>query len=60
MPTFTAATRRTGFRLFAGERVSPAHYFSPSSSDWYGWYPRYPLPDDAVHAVPLTAAELNG
>jgi hypothetical protein len=30
----------TGFQLFRGEQVSPDHYFSPSSRDWYGWYAR--------------------
>jgi hypothetical protein len=30
-----------GFRLFPAEQVSPAHYFSPSSRDWYGWYARH-------------------
>jgi hypothetical protein len=29
-----------GFRLFPTERVSPRHYLSPSSRDWYGWYLR--------------------
>jgi hypothetical protein len=29
-----------GFRLFPAEQVSPAHYFTPSSRDWYGWYAR--------------------
>jgi hypothetical protein len=29
-----------GFRLFPAEQVSPAHYFVPSSRDWYGWYAR--------------------
>jgi hypothetical protein len=26
-----------GFRLFPDEQVSPQHYFSPSSRDWYAW-----------------------
>ena len=30
-----------GFRLFPAEQVSPAHYFTPSSRDWYGWYARH-------------------
>ncbi|HEY4005638.1 MAG TPA: hypothetical protein VGM60_10710 [Pseudonocardia sp.] len=30
-----------GFRLFPGEQVSPAHYFTTSSRDWYGWYARH-------------------
>lgn len=30
----------SGFPLFPGEQVSPEHYFSPSSRDWYGWYAR--------------------
>jgi len=30
----------TGYQLFPGEQVSPEHYFSPSSRDWYGWYAR--------------------
>jgi hypothetical protein len=29
-----------GFRLFPTERADPAHYLSPSSRDWYGWYAR--------------------
>jgi len=29
-----------GFRLFPGERVSPEHYLSPSSRDWYAFYAR--------------------
>lgn len=29
-----------GFRLFPAEQVSPQHYFSASSRDWYAWYLR--------------------
>ncbi|TVT13507.1 phosphodiester glycosidase family protein, partial [Amycolatopsis rhizosphaerae] len=29
-----------GFKLFPAEEVSPQHYFSPSSRDWFGWYAR--------------------
>jgi hypothetical protein len=29
-----------GFKLFPAEQVSPLHYFSASSRDWYGWYAR--------------------
>lgn len=29
-----------GYRLYPGERVSPGHYLSASSRDWYGWYAR--------------------
>lgn len=29
-----------GFRLFSAEQVSPQHYFTPSSRDFYGWYAR--------------------
>jgi hypothetical protein len=29
-----------GFKLFPAEQVSPEHYFTPSSRDWYGWYAR--------------------
>jgi hypothetical protein len=29
-----------GFRLFPAEQVSPEHYFTASSRDWYGWYAR--------------------
>jgi hypothetical protein len=32
--------RRRGVQLFPGERVSAAHYFSPSSRDWYAFYTR--------------------
>lgn len=29
-----------GFKLFPAEPVSPLHYLSPSSRDWFGWYAR--------------------
>jgi hypothetical protein len=29
-----------GYRLYPSERVSPDHYLSASSRDWYGWYAR--------------------
>jgi hypothetical protein len=29
-----------GFRLYPAQKVSPSHYLSPSSRDWYGWYAR--------------------
>ena len=29
-----------GYPLFPDERVSPQHYLSPTSRDWYGWYLR--------------------
>jgi hypothetical protein len=29
-----------GFRLYPTQQVSPTHYLSPSSRDWYGWYAR--------------------
>ena len=29
-----------GFRLYPAQQVSPQHYLSPSSRDWYGWYAR--------------------
>jgi hypothetical protein len=29
-----------GFPLFPDEKVSPQHYLSPTSRDWYGWYLR--------------------
>jgi hypothetical protein len=30
----------TGYRLYPAEQVSPQHYFTPSSRDWYAWYLR--------------------
>jgi hypothetical protein len=30
----------TGYRLYPAEQVSPQHYFTPSSRDWYAWYIR--------------------
>ncbi len=29
-----------GFRLYPNQKVSPDHYLSPSSRDWFGWYAR--------------------
>ncbi|HEY4460444.1 MAG TPA: hypothetical protein VGN81_39460 [Pseudonocardiaceae bacterium] len=29
-----------GFRLYPNQKVPPAHYLSPSSRDWFGWYAR--------------------
>jgi hypothetical protein len=29
-----------GFRLYPTQKVSPRHYLSPSSRDWYAWYAR--------------------
>lgn len=29
-----------GFRLYPTQKVSPQHYLSPSSRDWYAWYAR--------------------
>jgi hypothetical protein len=30
----------TGYKLFPAEKVSPAHYLTPSSRDWFAWYVR--------------------
>jgi len=29
-----------GFRLYPNQKVTPSHYLSPSSRDWFGWYAR--------------------
>lgn len=29
-----------GFRLFPDEKVSPQHYLTPSSRDWFAWFTR--------------------
>ncbi|HEY4019406.1 MAG TPA: hypothetical protein VGM75_12010 [Pseudonocardiaceae bacterium] len=29
-----------GFKLYPTQKVTPTHYLSPSSRDWFGWYAR--------------------
>jgi hypothetical protein len=41
----------TGYRLFPAEQVSPQHYLTPSSRDWYAWY---------IRSSPMTVRDPTG